>query len=100
MDTIHWCVFLAFIFTGIVKCSDVQHEDGITYVSTTGINSISCFNAGIANPCQSFTYALLNAPISCDDSCVIIILDSQSRVVNSTNSIVFRESQSLHVSSR
>ena len=92
MDTVHWCVFLTFVLTGIVKCSDVQHEDGITYVSTTGIDNISCFNAGIDNPYQSFTYVLLNAHNYCDDTCVIIILDSQPRVINSTSSIVFRES--------
>ena len=99
MDTVHCCLFLALIFIVFVECTEVQHEDGITYVSKIGIDNISCFNAGIGNPCQSFTYVLLNTPISCDDTCVIIILDSQSRVINSTNSIVFRESQSLHVSS-
>ena len=95
MDTVHWCVFLAFIFILFMKCSDAQHEDGITYVSTTGIDSTSCFNAGFHCPCQSFTYVLLNAHISCDDNCVIIILDSQSQIINN---IVFRKNQSLHVS--
>ena len=75
MDTFHWCVFLAFIF--ILGCSAVQQNDGLTYVSTTGIDNVSCFNAGIDNPCQSFSYVLLYANISCDDNCAIIILDSQ-----------------------
>ena len=78
-----------------MKCSDAQHENGITYISTTGIDSTSCFNAGFHNPCQSFTCVLLNAYISCDDNCVIIILDSQSEIINN---IVFRKNQSLHVS--
>ena len=51
-----------------MKCSDAQHENGITYVSTTGIDNTSCFNAGIDKPCRSFTYVLLNAHISCDDN--------------------------------
>ena len=50
MDAVHSCVFLTFIFIGIVKCGDAEHEDGITYVSTTGIDNTSCFNAGIDNP--------------------------------------------------
>ena len=99
MDTVHWCVFLTFIVIRIVKCGEVQHEDGVTYVSTTGVDNISCFNTGIDNPCQSFTYVLLNAHISCDDNCVIIILDSQPRVINSKINTVFRKNQSLHVSS-
>ena len=98
MDTI-LCVFLAYIFTGFVRCDDVLQRDRVTYVSTTGIDNISCFNAGIDNPCRSFNYVLLNSKNSCDDNCVIIILDSQSRVINSTNNIVFRINQSLHVSS-
>ena len=65
MDTVHCCVFLVLIFIIFMKCSDAQHEDGITYVSTTGIDSTCCFNAGFHNPCQSFTYVLLNAHISC-----------------------------------
>ena len=95
MDTVHCCVFLALISIIFMKCSDAQHEDGITYVSTVGIDSTSCFNAGFHNPCQSFTYVLLDAHISCDDNCVIIILDSQSEIINN---IVFRKNQSLHVS--
>ena len=47
MDTVHWCVFLVFIFILFMKFSDAQHEDGITYLSTTGIDSTSCFNASI-----------------------------------------------------
>ena len=94
MDTVHWCVFLALIFILSIKCSNGQHEDGFTYVSTTGIDNISCFNGGIGKPCQSFTYVLLNAHTSCDDNCVIIILDSQSQIINN---IVFRKNQSLHV---
>ena len=92
-------MFLALVLIVFVGCAEVQHEDGITYVSTTGIDNISCFNAGVENPCQSFHYVLLNSNNSCDDNCVIIILDSQSRVINSTNNIMFRENQSLHVSS-
>ena len=99
MDTVHCCMFLALILIVFVGYAEVQHEDGITYVSTTGIDNISCFNAGIDNPCRSFNYVLLNSNNSCDDNCVIIILDSQSPVINSTNNIIFRESQSLHVSS-
>ena len=98
MDTI-LCVFLAYVFTGFVRCDDVLQRDRVTYVSKTGIDNISCFNAGIDNPCRSFNYVLLNSKNSCDDNCVIIILDSQSRVINSTNNIVFRNNQSLHVSS-
>ena len=61
----------------------------------------ACFNAGINNPCQNFTHVLLNAHISCDDNCVVIILDYQPRVINSNvdKIIVFRKNQSLHVSS-
>ena len=70
-----------------------------TYVSKTGIDNIFCFNAGMNNPCRSFNYVLLNSKNSCDDNCVIIILDSQSRDINSTNNIIFRKNQSLHVSS-
>ena len=53
MDTVHWCVFLVLIFILFMKCSDAQHEDGFTYVSTTGIDNTYCFNAGIDNPCRS-----------------------------------------------
>ena len=94
MDTVHCCVFLTFIVIGIMKCGEIQHEDGLTYVSTTGIDNILCF---IDNPCQSFTYVLLNAHISCDDNCVIIRLDYQPRVINSKVDIVFRKNQCLHV---
>ena len=94
MNTVHSCMFLTFICIGIVKCGDAQHEDRIT----TGIDNKSCFTAGIDNPCQSFNYVLLNSNNSCDDNCVIILLDSQPRVVNSKTNIVFRMNQSLHVS--
>ena len=96
MDSFHWCVFLAFIFS--LGCSAVQQNDGLTYVSTTGNDNVSCFNAGIDNPCKSFTYVLLNAPISCGDNCVIIILDSQPQIISITNNVVFRKNQSLHLS--
>ena len=63
-DTVHLCMFLAYLFIGFVK-SDYVLEN---------INS-------------------------CDDNCVIIIVDSLPQAINSTINVLPRKNQSLHVSS-
>ena len=97
-DTVHLCMFLAYLFVGFVNSDYVHQGDRNTYVSITGIDNVSCFNAGIDNPCERFTYVLENIN-SCDDNCAIIIVDSLPRVINSTINVLPRKNQSLHVSS-
>ena len=97
MNTSRYTHLKNLILTFIIfvhECADVQHKDGITYVRTTSIDNISCFNTSIENPCKSFTYNYIIHVMIYNYKCVIIILDCQSQVINSTYNVVFRQSQS------